>query len=148
MEPIGEGKALGNPSVPHKKMVLEAAESREYRLCCFMPGHSGGGGCHLALGWGGHSLAIPLLRAAAWREKWSLGWWEFSGHTEDRGTKGIHNRKAPWRRGQFLTRSDVISEKELNYKTDSPGGGKEEGRVGTWRDSSLVMSFVLAEDAG
>lgn len=100
------------------------------------------------MGGGGHSLAIPLLRAAAWREKWSLGWWEFSGHTEDRGTKGIHKRKAPWRRGQFLTRSDVISEKELNYKTDSPGGGKEEGRVGTWRDSSLVMSFVLAEDAG
>lgn len=51
MEPIGEGKALGNPSVPHKKMVLEAAESREYRLCCFMPGHSGEEGYHSA--WGG-----------------------------------------------------------------------------------------------
>lgn len=41
MEPIGEGKALEKSSVPHKKMVLEAAESREYRLCRFMPGHSG-----------------------------------------------------------------------------------------------------------
>lgn len=67
---------------------------------------------------------------------------------EGQGDKGIHNRKAPWRRGRFLTRSDVIAEKELNYKADSPGGGKEEGRVGTWRDSSLVMGFVLAEDAG
>lgn len=83
MEPIGEEKTLENPSVPHKKMVLGAAESRERRQCRFTPGHSRGGGCHSARG---HSLANPLRRAAAWREgKWNLGWWEFSVHTRRTG---------------------------------------------------------------
>lgn len=94
MEPTGEGKTLENPSVPHKKMVLGAAESRERRLCRFTPGHSGGGDCHSARG---HSLANPLRRAAAWREgKWSLGWWEFSVHTRRTGGQmGYVTEKLP-----------------------------------------------------
>lgn len=107
MEPIGEGKALENPSVPHKKMVLETAESREHRLCRFMPGHSRGEGCHSA--WGSEPCKSTAESCSLEGEVEPGVVGIFCAHTEDRGTKGIHNRKAPWRRGQFLTRSDVIS---------------------------------------